>query len=75
MVDYNEIILFQTQRTLFNKPFDRAVIEVTPDYEKYDWLVKLPNDYVNKSTEIPREKLETLKVSSMRMYSFFIIHN
>lgn len=56
------LFLFQSRGTLFNKPFDRAVIEVIPDHKKYEWLVKLPNEYVNKTTEIPKEKLMTFKV-------------
>lgn len=55
------LFLFQSQRTLF-RPFDRALVEMVPDISKYEWLIKLPNEFVDKSTEIPSETLENLKV-------------
>lgn len=64
----NCIFLFQTQRTFFNKNFDRAVDEVTPDLTKYGWLVMLPNEYVNKTAEIPLDIFKDIKVGIFSNY-------
>lgn len=56
-------VLFQSQGTFYKKPFELAVVEVTPDSTKYDWLVNLSNNYVNKLVTIPSESLKDLTVS------------
>lgn len=62
----------QTKYTLFNKPFNRAVIDMRVNITEYDWLVKLPDGFVNESTEIPTESLEDLKVNGLFEFCFGI---